>query len=168
MNVEKAKQWIEFYVFSVDGEYRQRVHTGQGLLVVPPDVYSTLSKHGVISDAGKGKLGYFFTGDAGLTFIEVLPFDEKKKRNRLTVKICDLDRQKKNMVNYARKIGIANVEKFDELPEKIQTELLNLPYSIIVRTLIVADLSAGEVSITRLAVRYGVEYRTIFNWIKGA
>jgi hypothetical protein len=167
MKVEKAKDWIELYVNSTEGEFRQRVHTGEGVLVLPLDIYGCLLSNGILERLGPEKLGYYFNGDFGQTFITVMPFDNAKRRNGVTLRIVDPERQKNNIVVYANRFGLSDAQKFDDLPDALKSQLLTLPYSAIVRPLIIADMSKGKPNISRIAVRYGVAYRTVYKWVYG-
>jgi hypothetical protein len=169
MNVEKAKEWIEMYVNLTEGEFRQRVHTGEGILILPTDVFGCLLSNGAIESITQDRTGYYFEGDFGRTFITVAPFDTEKRRNAVTLRVVDIDRQKKNIVIYANRFGMSDAGKFCDLPDYIKEQLLSLPYSAIVRPLIISDMrSDTPVNISKIAVKYGVAYRTVYKWVYGA
>lgn len=167
MNIQKAKDWIETYVNLTEGEFRQRVHTGEGVIALPLDIYGCMVSSDLLERVGADKLGYFFDGDFGRTFITVVPFDSAKRRNGVTMRLIDPNRQKSNILVYANKFGLSNAQKFDDLSDELKTQLLSLPYSAIVRPLIIADMGKGEPNISKLAVRYGIGYRTVYKWVHG-
>lgn len=164
MNIAKAKDWIDMYLDMCDGEYRQRIHTGEGVLIVPLEIFGALVSSGILETVGRDKMAYFFNGDFGRTFVTVKPFDSAKRRNGVALRVVDYKRQKENILTYANKFGMSDAQTFDELPEPLKTELLSLPYSAIVRPLI---LSEKRRDASRLAVKYGVMYRTVYKWLNG-
>lgn len=168
MNVEKAKQWIEMYINLTDGEFRQRIHTGEGILILPNDIFICLLSGGAIESITQDRAGYYFNGDFGRTFITVAPFDSEKRRNSVTLRVVDHERQKKNIVIYANRFGLSEAQRFCDLPDFLKDQLLSLPYSAIVRPLIISDISGGSPNVAKIAVRYGVAYRTVYKWIYGA
>lgn len=163
MNVNKAREWLQMYINIADGEFRRCIHTGDGIIYVPIDIYTSLSSAGLIIQSGEKTL-FHFDGDFGRSVIQVVPFSSEKRRNSIAMRVVNLERQKKNIVVYANKMKLSDAQTFNELPEEIKRELLALPYSAIVRPLIIADMKNGEVNYSKMAVKYGVEYQTVYKW----
>lgn len=167
MKLDKVKAWIDTYVDMLDGEFRQRVHTGEGCLFVPSDIFEALMSFGILQTITQDKAGCYFAGDYGQTFLQVEPIESDKQRKGVSLRIVDARRRKEVIMIYVQRMNLSEAKTFEELPESLKTQLLSLPYSAIVRPLIIADIGKHPPNISKLAVRYGVAYRTVYKWIYG-
>jgi len=160
MDRKKIQDWIINFQLMMSDAIIERYNTGEGVIYLPFDVYEILIKNGIIESVGSDKMGIFFDGIYGETYVTICAIRNKKERVKVVV---NEERRNKILARYANKIQLSDIELFNEMPDDIRAQLNAIPYNTIVRCLCVQDFR-NDMTVSGMAVKYGVPYTTIYQW----
>jgi len=156
------------YVDMAQGEALERVHTGEGVMIVPCDVYATLNNAGLLSDFGEKGKGLGFTGKYGDTFLIVRCLDAPKKRKSVVPIEQRISEERKitMRIRYVNAVGLCKAEHYSDIPDHIRERLEMISYYDLIKPLWIYDYGQG-MKANRLAIKYDIDYRTFYKWIHG-